>query len=153
MALIVVMLAWMGPTRMIRAQVLSMRERMFVNVAKLSGMSNIEIIFKEIMPNLLPFLGSAMVGQIFGAIFASFGLSVLGLGPAARTADWQHDLLCAVSGLVFQRLVVVAAVAQPGVDPDLRRADVDHGRPGRRSPTHACGDRSKHERHHRIAGR
>jgi peptide/nickel transport system permease protein len=81
MALIVVMLAWMGPTRIIRAQVLSMRERMFVNVAKLSGMSNIEIIFKEIMPNLLPFLGSAMVGQIFGAIFASFGLSVFGLGP------------------------------------------------------------------------
>ncbi len=81
MALIVVLLAWMGPTRVIRAQVLSMRERMFVNVAKLSGMSNIEIIFKEIMPNLLPFLGSSFVGQVFGAIFASFGLAVLGLGP------------------------------------------------------------------------
>jgi peptide/nickel transport system permease protein len=81
MALIVVMLAWMGPTRVIRAQVLSMRERMFVNVAKLSGMSNLEIIFKEILPNLLPFLGSALVGQVFGAIFASFGLAVFGLGP------------------------------------------------------------------------
>ena len=81
MALIVVMLAWMGPTRVIRSQVLSMRERMFVNVAKLSGMSNLEIIFKEIMPNLLPFLGSALVGQVFGAIFASFGLAVFGLGP------------------------------------------------------------------------
>ena len=54
---------------------------MFVNVAKLSGMSNLEIIFKEIMPNLLPFLGSALVGQVFGAIFASFGLAVFGLGP------------------------------------------------------------------------
>jgi peptide/nickel transport system permease protein len=81
MALIVVMLAWMGPTRVIRAQVLSMRERPFVNVAKLSGMSSLEIIFKEIMPNLLPFLGSAMVAQIIGAIFASFGLAVFGLGP------------------------------------------------------------------------
>lgn len=81
MALIVVLFAWMGPTRVIRAQVLSMRERMFVNVAKLSGMSNLEIIFKEIMPNLLPFLGSAFVGQVFAAIFASFGLAVLGLGP------------------------------------------------------------------------
>jgi peptide/nickel transport system permease protein len=81
MALIVVMFAWMVPARVIRAQVLSMRERMFVNVAKLSGMSNLEIVFKEILPNLLPFLGSNLVGQVFGALFASFGLATLGLGP------------------------------------------------------------------------
>ena len=81
MALIVVMLAWMGPTRVIRAQVLSMKERMFVNVSKLSGMNNLEIIFKELLPNLLPFLLAQMVGQVTGAIFASFGLSVIGLGP------------------------------------------------------------------------
>jgi peptide/nickel transport system permease protein len=81
MALIVAMLAWMGPTLVIRAQVLTMKERQFVAVAKLSGVSDLGIIFKEILPNLLPFIAAAFVGQVFAAVFASFYLAVLGLGP------------------------------------------------------------------------
>jgi peptide/nickel transport system permease protein len=81
MALIVVMLAWMGPTLVIRSQVLTMKERQFVAVAKLSGVSDVGIIFKEILPNLLPFIAAAFVGQVFAAVFASFYLAVLGLGP------------------------------------------------------------------------
>ena len=81
MALIVVLLAWMGPTLVIRAQVLTMKERQFVSVAKLSGVSDMGIIFKEILPNLLPFIAAAFVGQVFSAVFASFYLAVLGLGP------------------------------------------------------------------------
>jgi peptide/nickel transport system permease protein len=81
MAFIVVMLAWMGPTLVIRSQVLTMKERQFVSVAKLSGMGDIGIIFGEILPNLLPFIAAAFVGQVFSAVFASFYLAVLGLGP------------------------------------------------------------------------
>lgn len=81
MALIVAMLAWMGPTLVIRAQVMTMKERQFVAVAKLSGVSDMGIIFREIMPNLLPFIAAAFVGQVFAAVFASFYLAVLGLGP------------------------------------------------------------------------
>lgn len=81
MALIVVMLAWMGPTLVIRSQVLTMKERQFVAVAKLSGVGDLAIIFKEILPNLLPFIAAAFVGQVFSAVFASFYLAVLGLGP------------------------------------------------------------------------
>lgn len=81
MAIIVAMLAWMGPTLVIRAQVMTMKERQFVAVAKLSGMSDFGIIFKEILPNLLPFIAAAFVGQVFAAVFASFYLAVLGLGP------------------------------------------------------------------------
>lgn len=81
MALIVVMLAWMGPTLIIRSQVLTMKERQFVSVAKLSGVSEMGIIFKEILPNLLPFVAAAFVSQIFLAVFAAFYLAVLGLGP------------------------------------------------------------------------
>ncbi len=81
MALIVAMLAWMGPTLVIRSQVLTMKERQFVAVAKLSGVSDFGIIFKEILPNLLPFIAAAFVGQVFAAVFASFYLAVLGLGP------------------------------------------------------------------------
>ena len=81
MALIIVMLGWMGTTLVVRAQVLTMKERQFVSVAKLSGVSSLGIIFKEIMPNLLPFIAAALVVQVFSAVFASFYLAVLGLGP------------------------------------------------------------------------
>ncbi len=81
MAIIVSLLAWMGPTRIMRAQVLTLKERLFVNVARLSGMSNLEIVFKEILPNMLPFILASFVSGVFAGIFASFGLSVLGLGP------------------------------------------------------------------------
>ena len=81
MAFIVVLLSWMGPTLVIRSQALSMKERQFVSVAKLSGMGDMGIIFSEIMPNLLPFIAAAFVGQVFMAVFASFYLAVLGLGP------------------------------------------------------------------------
>lgn len=81
MAMIIVMLGWMGTTLVVRAQVLTMKERQFVAVAKLSGMSSFGIIFKEIMPNLLPFIAAAFVVQVFSAVFASFYLAVLGLGP------------------------------------------------------------------------
>ena len=81
MAIIVALLAWMGPTLVIRAQVMTMKERQFVSVAKLSGVSDMGIIFKEIMPNLLPFIAASFVGQVFGAVFATFYLAVLGLGP------------------------------------------------------------------------
>ncbi len=81
MAFVVVLLAWMGPTLVIRSQVLSMKERQFVSVAKLSGMGPFGIIFQEIMPNLLPFIAAAFVGQVFNAVFASLYLAILGLGP------------------------------------------------------------------------
>jgi peptide/nickel transport system permease protein len=81
MAFIVVLLAWMGPTLVIRSQVLTMKERQFVSVAKLSGMGDLGIIFQEILPNLLPFIAAAFVGQVFSAVFVSFYLAVVGLGP------------------------------------------------------------------------
>ena len=84
MALIIASLAWMWPTRTIRAQVLTMRERAYVEVARLSGLNNFEIIFKELMPNLLPYLAASFVGAISAAILAAFGLELLGLGPQSE---------------------------------------------------------------------
>ena len=81
MALIVALLSWRWPARTIRAQVLTMRERTWVQVARLSGMAGIKIIFLELMPNLLPFLAAALVGAVASAILASIGLEALGLGP------------------------------------------------------------------------
>jgi peptide/nickel transport system permease protein len=81
MAIVVASLAWLYPTRTIRAQVLSLRERGYVEVAQLSGMSGLGIIFIELMPNLLPYLAATLVTSVSSAILASIGLEVLGLGP------------------------------------------------------------------------
>jgi peptide/nickel transport system permease protein len=81
MAIIIASLAWLYPTRAIRAQVLSLRERGYVEVAQLSGMSGPGIIFFELLPNLLPYLAATLVNAVSSAILASIGLEVLGLGP------------------------------------------------------------------------
>jgi peptide/nickel transport system permease protein len=81
MALVVASLAWLFPTRTIRSQVLSIKERAYIQVARLSGTRGHKIIFLEIMPNLLPYLAATFVGAVSAAILASIGLEVLGLGP------------------------------------------------------------------------
>ena len=81
MALVVASLAWMWPTRTIRAQVLTLRERQFVMVARLNGMGGFEIIIRELIPNLLPYLAASFVSAVGSAILATIGLEALGLGP------------------------------------------------------------------------
>lgn len=80
MVLVVAALAWLFPARVIRAQVLSARERAYVEVARLSGMSKPAIIIKEVLPNLLPYVVASLVGSVSAAVLASVGLEVLGLG-------------------------------------------------------------------------
>jgi peptide/nickel transport system permease protein len=81
MALIVGLLAWPLPARVIRSQTLSLRERLFVQVARLSGQNDMEIVFLQIFPNLMAFLAAAFVGTVSSGILAAVGLEVLGLGP------------------------------------------------------------------------
>jgi peptide/nickel transport system permease protein len=81
MALIVASLAWLFPARTIRSQVLTIKERGYVQIARLSGVSGPEIIVKELLPNLLPYMVASLVGSVSSAILASVGLAVLGLGP------------------------------------------------------------------------
>src|SRR6201998_3419127 len=81
MAIVVASLAWLYPTRTIRAQVLSLRERGYVEMARLSGMSGPSIIFVELLPTLPPYRGATLFNAVAAAILASIGLEVLGLGP------------------------------------------------------------------------
>jgi peptide/nickel transport system permease protein len=85
MAVIVAGLAWMYPTRTIRAQTLSMRERPYVDIARLNGLGGIELVFAEIFPNLLPYIAASFVTAVSSAMLATIGLEALGLGP-------QNDL-------------------------------------------------------------
>lgn len=81
MAFVVGALAWLYPARTIRSQVLTLKERGYVQIAKLSGMNGPEVIVKELLPNLLPYLGASLVGSVSAGVLASIGLEVLGLGP------------------------------------------------------------------------
>lgn len=81
MAMIVGLLSWPLPARLIRAQTLSLRERLFVEVARLSGQNDFEIIIFQILPNLTAYLAASFVGAVSSGILAAVGLEVLGLGP------------------------------------------------------------------------
>jgi len=80
-ALVIAIFAWAGPTRLMRAQTLSLRERPFIPLAKLSGQNDFEIAIKQILPNLLPYIMAGFVGAVSGAILSLVGIQILGLGP------------------------------------------------------------------------
>lgn len=116
MALIIALISWRGAARVIRSQVLSMRERPYVMMAQLNGTSGMGIIFKEMMPNLLPYLGATLVGAVTAAIFASMGLAALGLGPLREptlgvTIYWVINQSAFLRGLWWWGAVPIVIVA------------------------------------------
>jgi len=81
MAILIAGFVWQSPTRLIRAQVLSMRESGYVQMARLSGASTGHIMFREMMPNLVPYLFGSFIANVTTSIVTAVGLEVLGLGP------------------------------------------------------------------------
>jgi peptide/nickel transport system permease protein len=140
MAIIIASLAWLTPTRTIRAQVLTLRERGYVEIARLNGMGGAGIIFRELMPNLLPYLAATLVASVSAAILASVGLEVLGLGPVeaptlGMTLYWVNFNAAIVNGwwwwwtaplvvivTVFLGLFFLTAGLDEIANPRLRRA-------------------------------
>lgn len=139
MALVVASLAWMWPTRTIRAQVLTLRQRSYVQVAKMSGMRTHEVIFFELLPNLLPYLAASFVTSTGAAVLASVGLEALGLGPQneptlGMTIYWAISFNALVRGLwwwwampivlivlLFMGLFLVSSGLDEISNPRLRR--------------------------------
>ncbi len=79
-ALIVGLLTWAGTARGIRSQVLTIRERSYTAVARANGESEVEVLFREVMPNLLPLMMASFIGAITAGIGVVMALEVLGLG-------------------------------------------------------------------------
>ncbi len=75
-------LGWPGIARVIRAQVLTLKERPFVDAARVSGASDLRLIFLHVAPNVLPFSFLYMSLSVAGAIITEAALSFLGLGDA-----------------------------------------------------------------------
>lgn len=114
-AFVVASLAWMWPTRTIRSQVLSLRNRPYVEMAKLNGMNTVQIIWRELIPNLLPFLAASFVGAVGSAVLAMIGIEALGLGPQSSptlgmTIYWSIYYSALLRGLWWWWAVPVAAI-------------------------------------------
>ncbi|MEM2455333.1 MAG: ABC transporter permease [Candidatus Bathyarchaeia archaeon] len=81
MCIVLSIFSWPASARVIRAQILSLKETPYIDLAKVTGFNSFEIMFKEILPNIAPFIGMGLTNAIIGAIFAETGIRLLGLGP------------------------------------------------------------------------
>ncbi|MCW8820160.1 MAG: ABC transporter permease [Ignavibacteriaceae bacterium] len=81
---------WMGVARIVRSQVLSLKEQEFILAAKSLGLSNLRIIFRHLMPNTLTPVIVAATLRIGSIILTEAGLSFLGLGVQPPTPSWGN---------------------------------------------------------------
>ncbi len=108
---------WVGYARLVRAQVLAVREREFVEAAKALGATDLRVIVRHILPNIIqPIVVQAAIGMA-GAILAEATMSFLGLGVPPPTASWgamlndgRAHLFDAPHLVIFPALAVMLAV-------------------------------------------
>jgi peptide/nickel transport system permease protein len=85
--------SWMGVARLVRGEVLSIKERQFVEAARAIGASNFRIIFRHILPNsMAPIIVAGTLGMA-GAILTESALSFLGLGVQPPMPSWGNMLM------------------------------------------------------------
>jgi peptide/nickel transport system permease protein len=83
---------WVGYARLVRAQVMAVKEREFVEAARALGASDLRIMGRHVLPNILqPLIVQAAIGMA-GAVLAEATLSFLGLGIPPPTASWGSML-------------------------------------------------------------
>jgi peptide/nickel transport system permease protein len=108
---------WVGYARLVRAQVLATREREFVEAARALGASDLRVIVRHILPNIIqPVIVQAAIGMA-GAILAEATMSFLGLGVPPPTASWgamlndaRAHLFDAPHLVLFPAIAVMLAV-------------------------------------------
>lgn len=85
--LVIALLAWPGTARVIRSEILSLKERPYIHSAKVTGASNARIMFRHLAPNVMPLVFLYMTFAVSGAILFEAALSFLGLGDI-NTPSW-----------------------------------------------------------------
>lgn len=108
---------WVGYARLVRAQVLAVRDREFVEAARALGASDARIVIRHILPNIIqPVIVQAAIGMA-GAILAEATMSFLGLGVPPPTASWgtmlndaRAHLFDAPHIVIFPAITVMLAV-------------------------------------------
>jgi peptide/nickel transport system permease protein len=123
---------WVNYARLVRAQVMSVREREFVEAARSLGASDLRILLRHILPNIVqPVIVQASIGMA-GAVLAEATLSFLGLGVPAPAASWgsmlneaRSHLFDAPHMVIFPALAVTFAVLSFNVIGDALRDSLD----------------------------
>jgi peptide/nickel transport system permease protein len=90
--IIIGLTGWMGITRLVRADFISLKERDFVQAARAIGASDFRIIFSHLLPNAMASLLVAATFGIAGAILIESALSFLGIGVQPPTPSWGNIL-------------------------------------------------------------
>ena len=85
--LMIALFRWPGVSRVIRAQTLSLKQRPFIDAAKVAGASHTRIVFRHIMPNVLPLAFLYMTFRVTSAIVIEAALAFLGFGDPS-TVSW-----------------------------------------------------------------
>ncbi|MCK9229667.1 MAG: ABC transporter permease [Syntrophales bacterium] len=84
--------SWMGITRLVRADFISLKERDFVQAARVIGATDVKIIFRHILPNAMASVLVAATLGVAGAILTESALSFLGIGVQPPTPSWGNIL-------------------------------------------------------------
>ena len=103
-AVIVGLFNWPGGSRIIRSQVLSLKERNFVKLARITGKSDAEILLREIFPNMLALIFIRAFTQLGSAILAESGISLIGLGPSRSVT----------LGIILHNIITSSAIGDTG---------------------------------------
>jgi peptide/nickel transport system permease protein len=105
---VIVVFAWMSTARLVRGQILSLRERDFVEAARGIGASRVRIIFRHLLPNVGSIIivqATLMTGE---AILIESGLSFLGFGIQPPAVSWGRMLAQAQGFLYYPNGVYIA---------------------------------------------
>jgi peptide/nickel transport system permease protein len=91
--------SWLGPARLVRGEVLTLKERLFVEAARSIGAGDRRIIFRHVVPNALGTIITTATFMIASAMLAETALSYLGIGVRAPTPSWGNLLSSAQSDI------------------------------------------------------
>lgn len=86
--IVIGMFSWMGIARLVRAEVLSAKEREYVQYAQFIGRNPIVVMFKHVLPSVFPTIITAASTAVASAIMTESSLSFLGMGVAQPTSSW-----------------------------------------------------------------
>jgi peptide/nickel transport system permease protein len=102
-ALVITITSWAGPARVLRAQTLSLRNRDYVDAARVSGEPAWRIIAFEVLPNLSPIIAAQLVFAVIFGILTDAALAFLGLGGTGSGSSWGTMLYFAGSASALRR--------------------------------------------------
>ena len=137
-AILIALFNWPWMARSIRSQLLSLKERKFVDLSRISGRSNFVIVVKEILPNMLAYIFLVLIIGISSAVVIESGISVIGLGPtegftlgkmldlvirheAAQQGKWWYFIPPGLILVIFTgSLLMITAVIDNVLNPRTR---------------------------------